>query len=58
MPGFAKDSILKEARRQLASAGAAGMQVERLVTDAKAVANLDKLFKDEGVSIIVKYLPK
>jgi hypothetical protein len=54
----AKSKILAEARRQVAAAEAAGLHVEWLVSDQTAVANLTKLFRDEGVDVGVRYLPE
>jgi hypothetical protein len=51
MPAFARESVLTEARRQIQAAGPAGLKVEWLVSDPKALTQLGDLFKAEGISI-------
>ena len=55
LPEFASNQVLAEAKRQLAAAKLAGLSVEWLVSDPKAVAQLTKLFKDKGINIVVRF---
>jgi hypothetical protein len=55
---FAADKVLDQARRQVAAASNAGMSVEWLVSDARALQQLDDLFKKEGVAITLRLLPE
>ena len=59
LPGFAKEGVLTEARRQLTAANAANAdyRVEWLVSDQKAVDQLTALFKEQNMDIIVTYFP-
>ena len=54
MPQFATDKVLEEAGRQVAAADKAGLQVEWLVSEAKAETQLRNLFQSKGIKIVVK----
>ena len=54
MPPFATKSVLEEARRQAAAASKAGLKVEWLVSEDRAVSQLTKLFEDNGIAITVR----
>jgi hypothetical protein len=58
MPSFAAQQVLNEARRQVAAASAAGMRVEWLVSESRAMQQLDALFKKEGIAITLSLLPE
>lgn len=58
MPSFAKDKVLKEAQRQVSSAGNAKYNVEWLVSDKEAVSQLTKLFKEQKMDIKVTFYPE
>jgi len=58
LPAFAKNKVIAEAQRQVAAGKKAGLPVEWLVSDQKAVTQLDKLFKSEGIPISVKHFPE
>lgn len=58
MPSFAREGVLKEARRQIDAARAAEYKVEWLVSDQKAVEQLTRFFQSEGLPITVKYYPE
>ncbi len=49
-------SVLEPARRQLNAAKAVGYKVEWLVSDEKAVQQLNQYFKDNNIDIEVKLL--
>jgi hypothetical protein len=49
-------SVYEPAQRQLAAARAAGYKVEWLVSDEKAVSQLQQYFKDKNIDISVKLL--
>lgn len=54
LPPFAAESVLKEARRQVEAAAHAGLKVEWLVSDAKAIQQLEALFKKENIAITLR----
>jgi Domain of unknown function (DUF4157) len=54
MPAFAKTSVLAEANRQVAAASKAGMSVEWLVSEQRAVDQLTALFQQENIAISVR----
>lgn len=56
MPPFAKAKVLDEASRQVAAAQKAGMFVEWLVSEQRAITQLEKLFKEQGLPIMVRFL--
>lgn len=56
MPPFARVKVLQEARRQVAAAEKAGLAIEWLVSDQKAITQLGDLFKNEGIPITLKLL--
>jgi hypothetical protein len=56
MPSFAAESVLKEARRQVAAASNSGLKVEWLVSDSRAIQQLEALFKKENVAITIRPL--
>jgi Domain of unknown function (DUF4157) len=56
MPPFAKTKLLEEANRQVAAAQKAGMSVEWLVSEPRAITQLDQLFKAQGLPIVVRFL--
>ena len=58
LPSFAKESVLKEAKRQIEAATAAGYQVEWLVSDQKAIEQLKELFDKENINIKITYYPE
>lgn len=58
LPSFAKDSVLKEARRQVTAASRIGARVEWLVSEARAESQLRQLFTDKGVAVTVRLLPE
>jgi len=58
MRPVAEGKVLAEAQRQLEAATAQGMQVEWLVSDKAAAAELEMLFKTKGVNIKVTHLPE
>lgn len=58
MPSFAKDKVLKEAQRQVSSAGNAKYNVEWLVSDKEVVSQLTKLFKEQRIDIKVTFYPE
>jgi hypothetical protein len=58
LPPFAQGKALQEARRQLEAAGSAGLQVEWLVSDQKAVDLLTELFRSEGLGVRVTLRPE
>lgn len=55
---FASQKVLAEARRQMAAASDAGLSVEWLVSDARALQQLDALFQKEGITITLRLLPE
>ncbi len=57
-PGFAADSVVKEATRQLQAAAAKGLTVEWLVSDLNTVQQLQKFFAQKNINITVKYYPE
>ncbi|HWO97418.1 MAG TPA: polymorphic toxin-type HINT domain-containing protein [Bacillus sp. (in: firmicutes)] len=58
LPPFARAKVLQEARRQIDAAKAAEYEVEWLVSDEKAVEQLQRLFQSEGIPITVKHFPE
>jgi len=55
---YGRATVLAEARRQASAAAKAGMKVEWLVSEQRAVDQLTELFKNEGVPIDVKFFPE
>ena len=58
MPPFARARVLEEARRQVAAAQAAGLSVEWLVSEARAIQQLRALFTAENIAITIRFLPE
>ncbi len=58
MPSFAKEGVLAAARRQVAAADAAGYSVEWLVSEQKALTQLQDLFTAENVKVTLRLLPE
>jgi hypothetical protein len=58
MPPFAAEDVLTTARQQVAVAQHAGLRVEWLVSEQKAVTQLNNLFKSNKVPITVTFLPE
>ena len=58
MPDFAKNKVLQEATRQLEAANKAGYKVEWLVSEEKALEQLERFFKSNNIDITVKYFPE
>lgn len=54
MPPFATKKVLEEARRQVAAASQAGLKVEWLVSEERAVSQLTKLFEENNIAITVR----
>jgi hypothetical protein len=57
LPPFASESVLKEAERQVQAATANGFQVQWLVSDKQAAAQLKASFERNGVHITVVFTP-
>lgn len=58
MPPFAREQMLAEAGRQVAAASPAGLRVEWLISDARAMQQLDDLFKAEKIMITLRLVPE
>ncbi len=58
MPPFATRQVLDEARRQIAAASAASMRVEWLISEARAMQQLEALFQKEGIAISLRLVPE
>ena len=54
MPPFAAKQVLEEAGRQVAAASKAGLKVEWLVSEDRAVEQLTELFEENSILITVR----
>jgi hypothetical protein len=55
---FAANQVLAEARRQVAAASAAGMRTEWLISEARALQQVEALFQKEGIAITLRLVPE
>ena len=58
LPPFAQAKALAEATRQVEAAHAAGLEVEWLVSDPKAIQQMGSVFRARGVPVTLTHLPE